>query len=121
MIRISILMAFGSILFAGCYYDNKEELYPRIVPCDTNAVTFKGTISPLMNSYCTNCHGTKAVSLGAGIDLRSYEGAKAKADRIYGALNQDPGYNPMPKNTGKLDDCKLNQVKKWIDAGAQNN
>ena len=30
-------------------------------------------------------------------------------------------FDPMPKGTGKLNDCDLIAIKKWVNEGYQNN
>jgi hypothetical protein len=117
-----VLFSLALLLFlSSCYYNNKETLYPNLAPCDSSVVTYSKNISSIMSSYCINCHGADAASLGGSIDFRTYEGVKAKIDRIYGCMNHSSGYSPMPKGGNKLDDCKIQQVKKWKDTGAQNN
>jgi hypothetical protein len=90
--------------------------------CDASSpVTFSATIKPLLANKCTGCHG--GASPLAGIDLTTYNGIKAKVidGRLWGAVNHQPGYSPMPKNGAKLSDCELGQLKNWIDAGSLNN
>lgn len=118
---INISFSFAVIIFsAGCYYDNKETFYPSLKPCDSSVVTYSKNISTIMSEYCTSCHGSGPNSMG-GIDLSTYAGVSAKIDRVYGCVNYLSGYSPMPKNGVKLDDCRLIQIKKWKDLGAQNN
>jgi hypothetical protein len=101
------------LLVYSCYYDNEETLYPQLSSqCDTSNVTYTGSISTIMSSYCTSCHGSGA---SGGIDLRTFEEVKAYADRIYGSMSHQSGYTAMPKGGSKLDDCTLLKVKVWID------
>jgi hypothetical protein len=111
---ISILV---SVIFLtivnSCYYDSEEVLYPKLSSqCDTSNVTYTGSISTIMSSYCTNCHG---IGASGGLDLRTYEEVKAYANQIYGSMNHETGYIAMPKGGSKLDDCTLLQVKVWVD------
>ena len=89
--------------------------------CDTSNVTYNNTIRNMISSKCQGCHSGTAAS--AGIDLSTYTGVKAKITdgRLWGAINQLPGYSAMPKNGAKLSDCELTQIRKWIDAGSPNN
>ena len=111
---LSILAsAFILIAFTGCYYDNEETLYPQLSSqCDTTNVSYSATISTIMSSYCTTCHGSGA---SGGIDLQTYELVKANASKVYGSINHDDGYVAMPKGGSKLDDCTILQMKVWID------
>lgn len=102
----------------GCYYDNEETLYPNSF-CDTGAVTWSGTIQPLMQSRCAipGCHVTGAQSP----DLSTYAGVKAQVDggRIQARVIQgSPSFMPA---SGKLPNCEIQKVQAWITAGALNN
>jgi uncharacterized membrane protein len=89
--------------------------------CDTSAITFSATIRNIISNKCQGCHSGTGAS--GGIDLSSYSGVKAKVTdgRLWGAINHQPGFSPMPKNGAKLNDCEISQIRKWIDAGSPNN
>jgi hypothetical protein len=89
--------------------------------CDENNFTYSGTIKLLIVNKCQGCH-SGSIPQG-GIDLSTYEGLKAKVTdgRLWGAINHQAGFSPMPKNGTKLSDCEIAQFRKWIDAGAPNN
>jgi mono/diheme cytochrome c family protein len=91
--------------------------------CDTLNVTFTKNINPILQQQCLSCHSNAGT--GGGVLLNTYDNVKAVAGdksrgpegRLYGALSHMPAYSPMPKGGTKLDDCKLRQVKLWIEAG----
>jgi len=122
-----LILLILAVFVAGCYYDNEEELYPNgSGECDTTNVTFSGTIFPLINSNCTSCHSGSAPQ--GNILLEDYTTISAAAaipagqpGSLYGAISHDPGNSPMPKNGTQLSDCKIKQVKVWIDAGRPEN
>lgn len=89
--------------------------------CDTAVFTFSGVIKPMMDSKCKGCHNP--ANLGGNIDLSTYNDIKTVAlnGKLYGSITHQPGYSPMPKNSAKLSDCEIIQVRKWIDAGTPNN
>ena len=89
--------------------------------CDENSFTYSGTIKVLIANKCQGCHSGGLPQ--GGIDLSTYNGVKAKIDdgRLWGAINHQAGFSPMPKNGTKLSECEINQFRKWIDAGAPNN
>jgi hypothetical protein len=89
--------------------------------CDVSNVTFSGTISSILSTNCYGCHAGNFPS--GGIDLTSYADASAvaKDGRLHGAVNHLQGYEPMPQNTSRLDDCTINKIEKWISDGAPNN
>ena len=116
---LNILLLF---FLSSCYYDKEEELYPDTNnQCDTLNVKYSTHISQLMSSYCNNCHGANAASIGGGIDLRTYNEVKAEIDRIYGCIDFQDGYSPMPQNSSKLNDCKITQFRIWKNQGGLNN
>lgn len=88
--------------------------------CDTTKFAFAEAIDPLMKNACVGCHS--ASSPGGNIDLSTYNGIKAVAlnGKLVGSVEQTTGFSPMPKG-GKLSDCQIKQIKKWVAAGALNN
>jgi hypothetical protein len=117
---VSYLLIVGMMItsFTSCYYDNVEELYPQVVECDTLNVTYSQTIASIMSASCNGCHGGSAPSGNVRTD--TYDGLKVVADngKLWGAVNHDPGYSPMPKDRPKLNECDLKQIQIWIDNGA---
>lgn len=118
----ALLITFlGTLLLAtGCYYDNEEDLYPQTA-CDTANITFSATVYPIFQSSCSQCHNN--VSPSASIDLSSYDGivAAVNTGRLLGAINQESGFSPMPKNSDKLSACFISQISIWINNGMPNN
>lgn len=99
----------------SCKYDVQE------CPTPTN-ITYSNTIKNLIANYdCFSCHGPN--NPAAGFSLSSYTEVKSKVDdgRLFGAVNHSPGFVPMPENGRKMDQCDINKVRAWIDAGAPNN
>ncbi len=88
--------------------------------CDPEAFTFAAVIEPLINNKCVGCH--KPGSLSGKIDLSTYAKIKAQADNgnLLGSVSHDSGFKPMPEG-GKLSDCEITQISKWIEAGALDN
>ncbi len=117
IILSGILTLFSAAVGTGCYYDSKENLYAS-TGCDTTAVTYTSTIAPLLNGNCMGCHGNSSPS--AGVSLTSYTLVKqyASTGQLSGTVNQSAGYEAklMPPG-GKMDNCKLKQIDKWIRLG----
>ncbi len=88
--------------------------------CDTTKFTFAASIKPLMDSYCVGCHNP--ASAGGNILLTTYAGVQTVAlnNKLMGSITHAVGFSPMPKG-GKLSQCQITQVKKWVNAGALNN
>lgn len=108
------------IAMQACYYDNEEELYPQQAACDTTNVGYAATISIIMENNCNTCHGSDFPQ--ANVITDNYTDLKVIADngRLWGAVNHENGYSPMPNNLPKLSDCNLSKIRIWLDNGALN-
>jgi hypothetical protein len=89
--------------------------------CNANEFKFAANINPILQNNCVGCHGGTAPS--GNINLTAYSSiyTVAISGRLYSAITHAPGYSPMPKNAAKLNDCQLEQIRKWVQAGALNN
>lgn len=87
---------------------------------DLNNITFAASVKPILDANCVGCHG-RGVS-GGGVNLESYAAVKVVANNkmLFGVISQQAGYNAMPQG-GRLSDCDIATIKKWIDNGALNN
>lgn len=125
--KFGLIKAFVGIVLTAfvamsCNYDNEENLYPTIgKDCDTTNVTYSGTIAGIVSNNCNSCHGATYMTDGDRIRLDNYDGLKANLNDVIGAINHSPMKSAMPKNTAKLNDCKLKQFEIWNNAGAPNN
>jgi hypothetical protein len=88
--------------------------------CDTTKFAYTANIRPLMDGYCVGCHS--AASPGGNIVLTTYNDVKTIAlnNKLIGTVTHTIGYSPMPKG-GKLSECQIILIKKWVGAGAPNN
>jgi hypothetical protein len=118
------------VVFAGCYKDTEEELYPNwpnpgvdtTGGCDTTDVSFATTIKPILDLHCaiSGCHD--AASAGnSGYDLSTYAGTTLSKDKIVGAIKQLSGYSAMPKGAPRLNNCEIAQISAWVAEGTKNN
>jgi hypothetical protein len=121
---IKIILILLVISISGCYYDTKEVLYPKVVnPCNDKIVTFSSTVTTILHP-CQSCHSnSNASSSGSGIKLENYDDIiiSVKNGKLMGSINQTSGYVPMPNGGGKLPDCEIAQLQKWIDNNTPNN
>ena len=119
------LALFVIFSIAGCYYDSEEYLFPQINnQCDTTSVTYSVSIQPVLEQYCYQCHNNANASIfGGNIKLEDYSDVIIRVNdgRLYGAITHQTGFSPMPKDGGMLDDCFIQKLSIWIDAGAPNN
>lgn len=89
--------------------------------CDLTQFKFAANIQPILQNYCTGCHS--GATPPNGINLTNYNAVLpvALSGLLYGVVAHLPGYVPMPKGTGKLSACEIEEIKKWIEGGAPNN
>ncbi|MFM8179297.1 MAG: hypothetical protein ACKOAG_08950 [Candidatus Kapaibacterium sp.] len=90
--------------------------------CDLGAVTYSGTIEPLMQEHCTGCHSEQSyVKTGGGVLLERYEDVRLYAlqGRLTSTMEYASPYK-MPKNSLRLGKCSVDVVKAWIAKGAPN-
>ncbi len=89
--------------------------------CDTAAVTYSGSVKPLLELYCTGCHGGSNPQ--GNINLSNWAGTKAEADKgsLVGSVAWTGSFSQMPKNGSKLSACQISTIEKWVAAGAPNN
>ena len=109
---------------SSCYNDKAELLYPTT--CKSDSVTFSGIVGPILMVNCASadgCHKTADAATSGGVSLDNVAGAQVVAanGKLLGVINHATGFNPMPKNLPKLDDCSINKISKWVADGAPNN
>jgi hypothetical protein len=122
MRKTVVILSVCLTSLSSCYYDVEDQLYPPVGSCDSSAVTYSGTVAPVLQSNgCTSCHSGGAPS--GNISLASYSDVRivAQNGRLYGAISHTAGFAPMPQGGNKMSDCTINKIKAWIDAGAPNN
>ncbi len=90
-------------------------------PCDPTESTFAATIFPLNQQFCFGCHNDNLAS--GNVNLKDYNNILPYiTDGSYlGSIEHLSDFANMPPSGGKMSDCRINQIKKWIDEGAQNN
>lgn len=117
--KISVLLLLV-LWSSACYYDVEEELYPSN-GCDVSNVSYSGTVEPIIKNRCYVCHGT-GVNLG-NVTLQGYDALKTYAQngKLLGTIKHESGFSPMPQSGGKVPDCEIQKVEKWIIDGMLNN
>lgn len=97
------------------------ECDPDAEGCDVDDMSFMMDIVPILDTYCVGCHSGNVPS--GGISLDNHAGVKVVADngKLFGAINWNEGFVPMPQGGEKLPDCSIDKIKSWIDAGALDN
>jgi len=89
------------------------------IGCDTVNYKFAADIWPILNTNCYGCHNNN--NPGGNIYIRNYADVQAMVldGSLMGSLLGN-GYALMPKNSNGLQSCKITQIQKWINDGAQN-
>lgn len=89
--------------------------------CDSTQYTFAANVLPIVQTYCTGCHSGTYPS--GGIPLTNYTTIQASAadGGLVGTMNHLSGYSPMPKNAPIMSACERAVVRRWVQAGMQNN
>ena len=104
-------------MLASCYKDKEDLLYGDD-NCEATTVSFSADIMPIIQSECgtSGCH----VQGGNGNGIfDNYSTVKAKVDN--GSLeNRVIVERSMPKG-GRLTNCQIDYIKKWLQDGALNN
>ncbi|MCB0715843.1 MAG: hypothetical protein R2796_05365 [Chitinophagaceae bacterium] len=122
MKKAGLLIILLSAVFAACYYDKDELINPTDLNCNTENVSYSGTVVPLLQANgCLGCHSGGAPS--GNISLSGYAAVKTVAlnGKLHGAINHTPGFSPMPQGGNKMSACAIQQIKAWIDAGSIDN
>lgn len=116
----SIIATVALLSSSGCYYDVEEEIYP-VIDCDTQNVTYSGTIQPILAGNCLLCHSA-AVNT-SGVTLEGYNSLMTYINngRLLGAIKHQPGFPAMPQGAAQLPECDIKKIEQWITDGALNN
>lgn len=87
--------------------------------CDTSQFTYTLSIKPLIDLKCKGCHS--GVEPEADFNLITYDDISMISMNgiLLDVLNHGEGdFADMPPNGGQLADCEIEQITKWIEAGA---
>jgi len=89
--------------------------------CLSSNMSYVSDIMPILQNHCMGCH--QGTSAPAELNFQNFSNLQAAAlnGRIKGAINHQTGFSAMPKNGNKLNDCQIDKISSWIDAGAPNN
>ncbi|MFC0774154.1 hypothetical protein [Terrimonas alba] len=120
-----ILLVVFTAAISSCYYDKEELLYHSAnnAPCtDTaGAVSYAQKVAPMLQQHCYSCHTGSFPSGNVAMGTYTADKIIAQNGSLYGSISHAAGYSPMPKGMSKMSNCQLAVIKKWIDAGMQNN
>lgn len=119
--RIIKLLAICMVAFSSCYYDSEEALFPAS-DCVTTAMSYQTNIEPILERNCYGCHSaavnTANITLEGHSELIKHT---TGGGRLLGAINHEPGFSRMPKNSAPLLACDIAKIEQWILDGSPNN
>lgn len=92
-----------------------------VVLCDTNNITYNAGVKVILQQNCVGCHNSSLAN--GGVNLTTFNGVTSVVQdgSLLGAIRHQAGFSFMPQGAAKLSACKIRQVEKWIQAGAQEN
>lgn len=111
LIAIIFIIGFTSW---GCVNNNEESLYGD--NCDTLNMTY-AKVKFIFEDNCYSCHTVPQSTRNIKLDSYSDVKAAVRTERLLGALHHYNGYTPMPNGQPKLDDCLIDKIEAWINAG----
>jgi len=89
--------------------------------CDLTMVNYSEEIVSILQGGCISCHNQSTASGGVRLDNYEQVAVVAGNGRLLGAVSWSPDYINMPFGGTQIDDCYINQIETWIDAGFPNN
>lgn len=86
--------------------------------CDSVTYTYNANVKNIITTNCSGCHfaGSPDGTLTDHLHLQ----AKALDGSLIKSLRGQQGYAVMPP-TGRLSECDIQGIEKWVQAGANNN
>ena len=87
------------------------------ISCDTTKFDWNTTIRPIIRTYCNGCHYKDYPAAGVNLDFFSQIQELALDGDLYNTITGDLGLRRMPLDAA-LPDCKIIQIRKWIENGA---
>lgn len=116
-------MIIGSLLLcllamaSSCEREEAEDI--KTYDCSGVTPTYTADIKAILDNNCafSGCHNS--TSKANGIDLSTYAVAKSESEkkRFRGAIQRIPGYDPMPKGSGALDEALVEALSCWVQNG----
>lgn len=87
--------------------------------CDPTDAKFSTFIQPLVQAKCQGCHSGNNPQ--GGIKLTNYNEIKTVAlnGKLYASVTRTSNW--MPNGGAKLDDCSIQKIQTWVQAGAPQN
>lgn len=84
-------------------------------------ITYTSHVEGIIKTNCFECHSKEVFKVKAARNkIYDYKSLKNMAESgiLFGSLNHEEGFIPMPYKKGhKIDECDIQTIKAWIDSG----
>lgn len=90
-------------------------------PCDSTQSSFSIDIFPLVQNICVGCHNSGFTLGNVNLENHTEIIPYITSGSFLGSIEHDVNYSNMPPSGGKMSDCNIAQIQKWIDEGALDN
>lgn len=115
-----LLIGIASTLlffYNGCTHKPQDIIPfpgPDTISCDTTSITYPGTIYPILEQFCIECHSGPTPT--GGLDYTDYSQVAFVAENgmLLSAIKHEDGLVPMPFERDPLDSCRIRQIEIWI-------
>ena len=110
-------MSLITATLAACKTSEKTATAPAppvAVDCTGKTYTYSFDIKPILEQYCTRCHGN-----AGGYDFTNFADVKSAAlkGELLGTIQHAKGFEKMPANEPKLDQSIIDKIDCWIKNG----
>src|SRR3989344_56307 len=112
-----LVVSFFSFIFFlfSCKKENKQDLDFEASLCALDTISYQLHISVVLNNNCMPCHNASQQQGDVILDNYNDVAPLANSGDLLGVTRRDPGYTPMPSNTGKISDCSIAATEKWAN------
>jgi mono/diheme cytochrome c family protein len=117
MKKISISFLLIAMSVAACKTTKVDPPEPAAkaaaVDC-SKQYTYAFDIKPILEQYCTRCHGE-----AGGFDFTNFEDVKSAGQKgeLVGTISYAHGFPHMPANSPKLDQVLIDKITCWVNQG----
>lgn len=128
----NFLLIGASLIATACKYERFEPVNKNCATPLPEVVSFSKDIQPILNNNCNtaNCHTGSAPEGNLNLDPAfAYNQITNPKNGYIDTLDPSSSLfytqlisvnNPMPPS-GKMDDCNIKMILKWIQQGVENN
>ena len=114
MKKLSLLLSLSFLIFTVACSDDDDDA------CNTDDITYTNDIKPIYEQSCTTagCHATGSDNIWPMDTYELSVGAVGFGciENVIQHLDQE-NCTPMPIGGDKLEDCDIDKILAWIDAG----